>query len=90
MNPRRMTIREAMIYAAEEGRMSGSPECYYWRAVWWRLHAKESKNSIESIGYSRAQMALYKDMLQRQKHYADSFRPAGVSDWQWSGLRAND
>ena len=90
MKQKKLTIREAMIHANEMGAKSGKPECYYWHAVWWRLHSRESRNPSEPIGYSRNQMALYKDMLQRPRHYVDPLRPVGISDWQWSGLTAND
>mgnify|MGYP001768228663 CR=1 FL=1 len=84
------TLREAMAHAAEMGRKSSPPDSYYWSAVWWRLHSKESKNPSEPLGYSRSQMSLYRDMRSRPKHYADRLRPQGVSDWQWSGMKAND
>lgn len=90
MSPKRLTVREAMIHASEMGEKSGKSECYYWSSVWWRLHAKESKNPSEAIGYSRAQLALCRDMQKRPRHYTDPLRPVGTSDWQWSGLRAND
>lgn len=83
---RNLTIPEARLHASEMRRKSGKPDSYYWSAVWWRLSAKESKNPAEQISYSRAQMALYKDMLQRPRHYADTLRPVGMSDWLWSGL----
>lgn len=90
MNPKKMTIRDAMIHAFEMGQKSGKPMCYYWRAFWWWLDSKESKNPSESIGYSRNHMALYKDMRQRPGHYVDPLRPVGISDWQWGELKAHD
>lgn len=81
---KRLTTREAMVYASEMGQKSGKPGCYYWSAIWWRLSAKESKNSPEQLCYSRNQMALYRDMRHRPAHYADN--PCGLSDWLWSGL----
>lgn len=83
---RPITLREAMVYAAEMGHRSGKPECYRWQAVWWRLHARESRNPGEPLRYARAQMALFRDMKARPEHYACSRRPDGATDWQWSGL----
>ena len=85
-----MTLRDAMRHATEMGRKEGKPRCYYWSAVWWRLHAKESKHSIEPLQWSRNQMALYRDMQERPEHYKSWRRPEGSSDWQWSGLGHND
>ena len=62
-----LTIRQAMRHAAEMNQKSGKPLCYYWSAVWWRLHSKDSKNAPEPLQYSRNQMALYK---------------SGCMDWQ--------
>ena len=84
-----MTLREAMVRAANCGRAEGWPRCYYWAAVWWRLHAKESKAPREPLQYSRSQMALYRDIERRPEHYKSWMRPAGMSDWQWSGLGHN-
>ncbi len=84
-----MTLREAMVHAANRGSAEGWPRCYYWAAVWWRLHAKESKAPREPLQYSRSQMALYRDIEQRPEHYRSWKRPQGMSDWQWSGLGHN-
>lgn len=81
-----MSIREAQRYATERGRNEGKPNCYYWCAVWWRLHARESANPAVPLGYSRSQMRLFWDMKRRPGHYADWRRPEGLTDWQWSGL----
>lgn len=88
--PQAMTLHEAMARAAQRGRTAGWPRCYYWAAVWWRLHARESRNPSEPMQYSRNQMALYRDIESRPDHYKKSWkRPDGVSDWQWSGLGHN-
>lgn len=79
-----LTTRESMAYASVMHQKSGKPDCYYWSAVWWRLKAKESKTPTEQLGYSRNQMALYRDMQQRPAHY--THKPCGLSDWLWSGL----
>ena len=81
-----MELREAMIQASARGVIEGWPRCYYWRAVWWRLHARESKAPREPLQYSRNQLALYQDINQRPDHYKSPLRPFGMSDWQWSGL----
>lgn len=84
-----MTLRDAMRHAAAMGRKEGKPRCYYWNAVWWRLHAKESNAPREPLRYSRNKMALYRDMKQSPEHYKSWRRPEGSSDWQWSGLGHN-
>jgi hypothetical protein len=83
-----LTIHEAMVMAGEMSVREGSPHCYYWNAVWWRLHARESKNSAECVRFSRNQLALYRDMVARPEHYRKPSRPDSSTDWQWSGLRA--
>lgn len=83
-----MTLHDAMRAADYRRRMEPWPRAYYWSAVWWRLHARESANPKEPLRYSRSQMALYRDILQQPEHYANRHRPHGVSDWQWSGLAA--
>ena len=88
MKATRLTHREAMIEAARRGReAAGTPERYYWAAVWLRLHAKESLNQAEIMGEARSQRALFRDMIARPRHY--SARPKGLSDWQWSGLASS-
>ena len=86
---RQVTLRHAMAYAGDMAERTPKPECYRWKAKWWRLHARESKNPGECLQYADAQMALYRDMLARPEHYTDILRPAGMSDWQWSGLSHN-
>lgn len=81
-----MSTITAMRHAAERGAAEGWPRCYYWRAVWWRLSARGSKIPAEHLRASRAQLALYRDIKRRPEHYQSPRRPAGVSDWQWSGL----
>jgi hypothetical protein len=81
-----MTLQEAMCHAGEMERKEGWPRCYYWTAVWWRLHAKESAAPREPLQYSRNKMALYRDIERRPEHYKSHRRPYGISDWQWSGL----
>lgn len=87
----RLTLREAMIHAGERGRAAveaKSPERYYWAAVWWRLHARETHPSMrpECIGFARSQIALFNDIIRRPDHYAR--KPADKTDWQWSELSA--
>ena len=84
-----MTLIEAMCHAARRGNAEGWPRCYYWSAVWWRLHARESKAPSDPLLYSRNQMALYRDIEKRPEHYKSWTRPQGMSDWQWSGLGHN-
>ena len=79
-------IHRTMHEVAERGRREGSPNCYYWHAVWWRLHAKESANPAEPRRYSRNQLRLFWDMKNRPEHYASPRRPHGMTDWLWSGL----
>jgi hypothetical protein len=81
-----MTLREAMVYAGEMQARSPIPYGYYWSAVWWRLHAKESAFPKDPLRYARNQLALFRDMLRRPEHYAGAMRPSGMSDWLWSGL----
>jgi hypothetical protein len=83
---RQTTLREAMTYAGDMEAKTPKPECYRWAAKWWRLYARESKNSGEPMQYAENQMALYRDMLARPAHYTDTLRPTGITDWQWSGL----
>jgi hypothetical protein len=83
-----LTIREAMVHAGEMSVREGTPRCYYWHAVWWRLHARESRNSAECLRFSRNQLSLYRDMVARPEHYRRAARPDGCSDWKWSGLLA--
>ena len=78
-----------MAYAGDMAANTPKPETYRWTARWWRLHARESKNPGECLQYADGQMALYRDMLARPKHYTDILRPAGMTDWQWSGLSHN-
>jgi hypothetical protein len=85
----RMTLQEAMCYAAEMDHQEGWPRCYYWIAVWWRLHAKESASPRGAMLYSRSQMSLYRDIERRHEYYKIWKRPNGMSDWQWSGLGPN-
>lgn len=75
-----------MAEATRRGSAAGVPEYYYWAAVWWRLHARESAHPAEATSYSRSLLMLYRDMLARPEHYADWRRPPGSSDWTWSGL----
>lgn len=82
---RALTIREAMIEAADRARKAGSAtERYRWIAVWWRLHALESMTPGVCRGYARSQMALAADMERRPHHYAA--KPSGLTDWLHSGL----
>lgn len=74
-----------MVHAAEMGRRSAWPENYRWAAVWWRLHARVSRDG-SALHYSSNQLALYRDALARPEHYRA--KPADVTDWQWSGLAA--
>lgn len=83
---RKFTLHEAMAFVGEMAAIAGKPECYRWTAKWWRLSARESKIPHEHLQTARAQLALYHDMLARPVHYLSSQRPAGMSDWQWSGL----
>lgn len=90
MTDRYENIRRALEMAASRGRAEGWPRCYYWAAVWWRLHAKESKAPRDPLQYSRNLMSLYRDIERRPEHYKSRRRPDGMSDWQWSGLGPND
>ncbi|UFS67766.1 hypothetical protein LO749_16880 [Paracoccus denitrificans] len=85
---RALTIREAMIEAADRRRKARSaPERYRWIAVWWRLSALESMIPERHRQYARNQMALAADMERRPWHYAS--KPAGMTDWLRSGLAAH-
>lgn len=82
---RALTIREAMVEAARRERAAPSkPEKYRWIAVWWRLHARESRVPEQSRRYAQAQMMLAADMEARPSHYAA--KPSDRTDWQHSGL----
>lgn len=76
------TIRTAMRRASDNGRAAPWPGGYYWAAVWWRLHAKESKFPAAPMAYSRNQYDLWRDCIARPKHYAH--KPAEQTDFQWS------
>lgn len=87
LSPKRQTtLRQAMTYAGGMAAKTPKPECYRWIARWWRLHAREGKNP-GCLLYADNQMALYRDLLERPAHYKDILRPAGMSDWQWSGFK---
>lgn len=75
-----------MRHAAEMGRSAAWPDGYRWNAVWWRLHARDSRNGAEALLYARNQAALCRDALARPGHYRR--KPADLTDWQWSGLAA--
>ncbi|MET0331306.1 MAG: hypothetical protein ABW154_07740 [Dyella sp.] len=75
---------EAMVRASLRGRREGHPNCYYWEAVWWRLHARASKNPAEALRFSRNQLRLFWDIKHRPDHFQR--KPDGMTDWQWSGL----
>lgn len=78
------SLTEAMCHSAMIEKNSGWPEKYYWQAVWWRLHAKESKNKNEAVLFSRNLVKLMHDIRLRKNYYL--CKPKNVSDWQWSGL----
>jgi hypothetical protein len=75
-----------MHEVAERARRQGKPNCYYWSAVWWRLHAKESANNAECRRYSENQRRLFFDMMNRPEHYTSRQRPESDTDWQWSSI----
>ena len=81
-----MSLIKAMRHAGMRAAEEGWPRNYYWGAVWWRLHSRDSKNPAEPMRHSRSQMALYRDIKRRPEHYKSRARPHGLSDWQWSGL----
>ena len=54
---RQVTLRHAMAYAGDMAERTPKPECYRWKAKWWRLHARESKNPGECQQYADNQMA---------------------------------
>lgn len=62
---RAVRLQIAMREAAERGKREGVPRCYYWRAVWWRLHARESADPATCLQYSRNQQRLYWEMVSR-------------------------
>jgi hypothetical protein len=82
-------LHEAMNEVAQRGRREGKPNSYYWKAVWWRLSARESRTPEILREYSKNQLRLFFDMKNRPLHYSDPKRPEGESDWQWSGLGHN-
>lgn len=71
---------EATGHAVMMEKIAGWPEKYYWQAVWWRLHSKESKNKSECIRYSRNLIKLMHDIRFRKNYYL--CKPKDVSDWQ--------
>jgi hypothetical protein len=76
-----LALKDAMIHASEMGKKEGWPRCYYWSAVWWRLHARESAHPSEPLQWSRNQIALYHDCLRRPEHYKRR-RSRELTDWQ--------
>jgi hypothetical protein len=80
------TLRDQMIRVGEKARLSPKPERYLWVAVWWHLHARETANPSECIGYAKGQLHLARDMAARPDHYR--VKPADKTDWEWSGLRS--
>jgi len=83
---KRMTLQEAQVHAAYMELNEGWPRCYYWSAVWWRLHAKESAYPREPLQYSRNLQSLYRDIKNRPEYYHSDKRPAGISDYLWRQL----
>jgi hypothetical protein len=59
-----------------------APDRYRASARWWRLHAEESANPKECLGFADNQDRLYSDMLERPNHYKT--KPIDLSDFQWS------
>lgn len=70
-----------MMHASEMGKKEPWPRRYYWSAVWWRLHARESAEPAQPLQYSRNQMALYRDCLRRPHHYT-KLRSMELTDYQ--------
>lgn len=82
MQPQR--LQNMMARAGEKARLMPAPERYLWVAVWWRLHARESKNASECRQFANNQLRLFKDMIARPEHYRN--QPLGKTDWERSGL----
>lgn len=77
-----LSLRGAMAYAADMGRSSPPPECYYWSSVWWRLQAKESANPREPLTYSRNLFRLYRHMRANPDSYRRRLGARSATDWQ--------
>ena len=77
-------LTDAMSYAAIMENNSGWPEKYYWQAVWWRIHSKESKNKSECIIYSKNLIKLMHDIRFRKNQYL--CKPKNISDWEFYKL----
>lgn len=70
-----------MAHAVAMARIEGWPRCYYWNAVWWRLHAKESAVPEQAAQWSRNQISLYRDCVANPGRYSSGARPE-MTDWQ--------
>lgn len=77
-------LQSLMARAGERARLLPTPERYLWIAVWWHLHARETKNPSDCLQSADSQLRLFKDMVARPDHYHR--RPSGKTDWEWSGL----
>jgi hypothetical protein len=68
-------------------RRSWPPHCYLWQSLWWRAESNRGYPSTPaSRRYSRNLLRLFRDMLGNPEHYRR--KPAGTTDWQWSGLKS--
>lgn len=66
-----LTIRAAMIEADRRARAATTGyERLCWDAVWWRLHARESRVPEEPMGYARTLIALAR--LERAEDYEEA------------------
>lgn len=75
-------LREAMVRAADRAASSAPPERYRWQSVWWRLHARETRNPSECLRFALNLMRLAADMTARPSHYR--VKPFGMTDCEWS------
>lgn len=57
-----------------------APERYRAIARWWRLHSEETADPAECLRYADNQDRLYRDMLERPRHYRA--KPMGRTDWE--------
>lgn len=73
-------LRDLMVRAGQKAQSLPPPERYLWIAVWWHLHAKESRAPDECLTTAQGQLRLARDMRERPEHYRA--KPPRKTDWQ--------
>ena len=84
LNERSLTVEEDRLRRrlALHARMNQNPCADKFRAIaeWWRIHAEESANPDEALGYAKSQDALASDMEAHPGRYAVLI--PGETHWQ--------